>query len=341
MRARRIVWVVVIAGLCVPLWAQEDLAALEPCPPPEGSCAEDVALHVLDAQIGTWERMGSVIEGDPALLPELAPEDPRLLEIYRPVCAAGAQYRNLEGPGEGFVTILAFPSFLDAVGYFGAQRTEDATRVLVTSAAYRDAGVLHMQSSFYYFRIEVTGVPEQALPADQYLGARFEVRLPQRPDLPRPLRIMPRGWINSLTVSYEPVEILGNGAAPMAAAVRREIGKAQMRVRVIPAADEDEAARLYTEALGRGLERGQAWDVPRLGEEAFRSELDGDLWLVMLQDSFLVDLTSDGEMSDAEAVMRLMGTAVRVSRPLPGDVIGPLCLPAIEPAEAGSLSPDR
>ncbi len=291
---------------------------LKPCPPPEGSSNEDVVGHVLTDPIGSWERLSAPVVGDPSVVQSISASAGELFATYAPFCGAEVGYRNTAGPGTATVAMLAFETTLDALGFFAAQRTKDAKRVLLTSAAYRDGGVLHIYSGRYYLRVEATGGEDQALPPDQYLAARLEVRLPQQTELPRIVRIMPRGWVNALTVSYAPTDLLGGDLRPMAAGAGRLVGEANVQVRVMEAADGVEALRWYTRLLQEALRRGAAWEVARLGEEAFFAS-NGRPAVGMLQDQFVAHLTTKGTRTDAEAIMRLVGTAIRTTRPLPGD----------------------
>ncbi|MGI5817029.1 MAG: DUF6599 family protein [Armatimonadota bacterium] len=322
----RHLWLValVLAGGAV--WGQQQsgrpAGELAPSPPPEGACAQDVISHVLTEQAGSWERVGPPVSGDMAITADLtarlAPDERETLLIYSPLCGAAVTYRNTEGPGVADVLMIAFEDTLSAIGFFASSRTEAARRVLLTSAAYRDNGVLHVYSCTSYFRVEVRDAPRSALPADQYIAARLEVRLPAPEQLPRIIRLMPRGWVNPLTVSYEPTDLFGErlGFEPMAAGANQAVGDAQMTLRIIEAADEAEALRWYTLLLQRALERGRAWEIARLGQEAFFSRNGGPA-VIMLQDQFLAHLTTTGERDDAESVMRLVGTAIRTTRPLP------------------------
>lgn len=306
---------------------------LQACPPPEGACSEEVVVHVLMESVGSWRRQQDLVSGDvaitPALmarLPEQARED---LSIYHPICGAAVTYRNSEGPGVADVLMIGFSNTLDALGFFASRRTESAERVLLTSAAYRDRGVLHVYSCAFYFQVQVREAEEGPLPPDQYIAARLEVRLPQREKLPRLLQAMPRGWLNALTVSYGPTELLGGEVSPMAAGATQLVGEARMRLQIMEAADEEEARRWYTLLLQRALEGGRAWQVPRLGEEGFFSRNGGPA-VGMLQDRFVVHLVTDGARDDTEAIMRLVGTAIRITRELPDDAEGycPPLLPA-------------
>lgn len=306
--------------------AQQDGASfptnLEACPPPEGACAEDVVRHLLTEMVGSWERVEPSPSADmgltPALLDKLGERARGLLSTYEAVCGAAVTYRNTEGSGVADVLMLAFEDALHALGFFAAQRTGSAGRVLLTSQAYRDRGIVHVYSGSFYFRVEVRDTEKSALPPDQYIAARLEVRLPEREAVPRIIQVMPRGWVNALTVSYAPTDLLGERLSPMAAGATRTLGGAEMQLRIMEAADEETARRWYTELLRGSLRRGRAWEVTRLGEEAF-SAGNGDPAVAMLQDQFLAHLTTNGERKDALGIMRLVGTAIRITRPLPDD----------------------
>ncbi len=334
---RHVLWcAIVILMACALAGAQEDATApaagasnyatpppvqaneLKPSPPPAGSCSEDVVAHVLADPIGSWERLSVPMVGDASVVASIPDAARELFATYAPVCGAQVGYRNTGGPGTATVAMLTFETPLNALGFFAAQRTKDARRVLLTSAAYRDQGALHVYSGWYYLRVEVTGGEDQALPPDQYLGARLEVRLPQQTAPPRIVRIMPRGWVNAVTVSYAPTDLLGDDLRPMAAGARRVVGAAHVRVRVMEAGDATEARRWYTRLLQQALDHGTAWEVARLGDEAFFAG-NGRPAVGMLQDQFVAHLTTDGGRKDAEAIMRLVGTAIRTTRPLPGD----------------------
>jgi hypothetical protein len=298
---------------------QPDPLAL--CPPPAGSCAEDIVAHVLTDPLGSWQRLDTPVVGDPALLREVPPKARELLGTYSAVCGAQVGYRNTSGPGDAHVTMITFGTLLDALGFYAAQRTEDAEQVLLTSAAYRDAGVLHVYSGWYYLRVEaVAGAPAEkdALPADQYLASRLEVRLPQPLELPRTLRIMPRGWVTPMSVGYAPTELLGGELRPMATVTEALVGEADVRVQVMEATDAAQARLWYTRLLQEALDRGEVREAAELGEEGYFSA-NGGRKVGMLQDQFVTHVWTNGTRLEAEAVMRVIGTAIRITRPLPGD----------------------
>ncbi len=335
----KLCWIIGALLICVAVVAQDTGGAdgetppeLEACPPPEGSCAEEVVAHVLVDRIGSWERRQDLVAGGVALTPELIsridPPAHEMLDRYNATCGAAVTYHNTDGPGIADVLMIAFDTTLNALGFFAAQRTDSAERVLLTSAAYRDEGVLHVYSSAFYFRVEVQESHEEALPSDQFLAARLEVRLPQRDEVPRVIEVMPRGWVNALTVSYEPTDLLGSGLSPMAAGATQMVGGATMRLRILRADDETQAQQWYTLMLQQALDRGRAWEVPRLGAKAFFSENGGPA-IAMLQDEFLAHITTDEEREDAEAIMRLVGTEIRITRDLPDDPEGH-CPPLVE-----------
>ncbi|HCA46518.1 MAG TPA: hypothetical protein DEP45_03885 [Armatimonadetes bacterium] len=276
---------------------------------------------MLTDPIGAWQRLDSPVAGDPALLSAIPSAAQELLQTYSPVCGAQAAYRNTAGPGEAEIAMLAFGSVLDALGFYAAQRTQDAEQVLLTSAAYRDAGVLHVHSGWYYLRVEAVGGPpveKDALPADQYLASRLEVRLPQQLQLPRVLRIMPRGWVTPMTVGYAPTESLGGELRPMAAMTEALVGEADVRVQVMEARDLAEARVWYTRLLEVALEEGEVREAADLGVEGYFTA-NGGRRAGMLQDQFVAHLWTNGTRLEAEAIMRLVGTAIRITRPLPGD----------------------
>jgi len=322
-------WCVAFAvAVCATAPAQQRAAApqeLEAAPPPEGACAEDVVSHVLIEQIGSWMRTSRPIAGDMALTPaltgKLGPDRQQALATYDALCGAVVSYRNTEGPGTADVLMIAFERPLHALGFFATGRTGLAERVLLTSAAYRDGGALHVYSGNYYLRIQAHGAHEEALPSDQYIAARLELRLPPVQGAPRIIELMPRGWVNALTVGYEPTDLLGEELSPMAAGASKMVGDAQMRVRIMEAPDEATARRWYTALLQRSLERGRAWEVARLGDEAFYMR-NGSPAVVMLEDRFLAHVGTEGARDDAVAIMRLVGTAIRITQPLPDDADG-------------------
>lgn len=333
LRARAC-WVCAVAAtLCASVVAQEQppaesrLPDLEACPPPEGACAEEAVAHVLAEEIGSWQRQEDLVAGDVALTPQLISRldeaGQEALPTYAATCGAAVTYHNTAGSGVADVLMIAFESELDALGFFAAGRTDAAEPVLLTSAAYRDQGVLHVYSCEFYFRVEVQEPHEQALPSDQYLAARLEVRLPQREELPRIVDVLPRGWLNALTVSYAPTDLLGDDRSPMALGTTQEVGAATMRLQVLEADDEAQARRWYTMMLEEALQRGRAWEIERLGEEAFfSSNGPGRRGVGMLQDRFVVHLSTDQSREDAVAIARLVGTQIRITRQLPDDPEG-------------------
>ncbi|MGM0491843.1 MAG: DUF6599 family protein [Armatimonadota bacterium] len=337
-------WVCAVAlTLCATVVAQEQPPTeerppeLEACPPPEGACSEDIVAHVLAEEIGSWRRQGDLVAGDVALTPQLISRldatGQEALPTYAATCGAAVTYRNTAGPGVADVLMVGFEGELDALGFFAAQRTNSAKRVLLTSAAYRDGGVLHVYSCAFYIRVEVQEPHEQALPSDQYLAARLEVRLPQRVERPRIMDVLPRGWLNALTVSYEPTDLLGEDRSPMALGARQEVGAAMMRLQVLEAEDEAQARRWYTMMLQEALRRGRAWEIERLGDEAFFSgNGPGRRGVGMLQDTFVVHLSTDQSHDDAVSIARLVGTEIRITRQLPGEPEG-YC-PPLDPQAA-------
>ncbi len=307
----------IVALLCAGIAWSQPSRDLERVPPPEGAYAEDVVSHTLAPEIGTWRRADLPSLGDVTALETLTSEDRELLATYQAQCGAVAQYEAPEGSGHARVLMIAFSDSLHALGFFASQRGERAKRVLLTSPAYRnEADTLHVWSLQYYLRVHVGGVETQALPPDQYLAARFEVRLPESEEQPRLLRVIPRGWVNALTVSYGPSELLDEDTRPMRLAVRRMMGASQMRVEVIQADAPTQAAHYYTLLLERVLRNGRALELRDLGEEAFVTR-NGAATMAMLEDEFLVHISGDASSDDTEAVLRLVGTLVRISPPLP------------------------
>ncbi|MBD3291403.1 MAG: hypothetical protein GF393_00655 [Armatimonadia bacterium] len=313
------------AGAVAAQQGESSRTKLEACPPPEGACAEDVVSHVLAESVDSWERVDPALSGDmtltPALLEKLDQRARAALGVYEASCGASALYRTTDGSSSADVLMIAFDDTLNALGFFASQRTDTAERVLLTSASYRDRGVLHVYSCSFYFRVEARGAEDEALPPDQRLAARLEVRLPQREAVPRIIRVMPRGWVNALTVGYAPTDLLGESVSPMAASVTQMVGGAQMRLRIMEAPDEETGAWWYTMLLQQSLDRGRAWEVNELGDEAFHAG-NGRPSVVMLQDRYLAHLSTDGVREDAVAMMRLVGTAIRITRPLPDDTDG-------------------
>jgi len=268
---------VVAACVLTVAWAgAQPPAPPRPTPPPAGAGDAGVLEHVLAAELDGWGRVGALRAGPVAEQPALAGMAD-LLATYRVACGASTTYRDSEGSRTAEVLLLACETPLDALGFFAAQRGPDARRVLLTSLAYRDQGVLHAQSGRYYLRVEATGPPTEALRPDQYLTARLEVRLPQAAGLPRMVEFFPRRWLTSLAVSYAPATLLGDDP-PMAFSVRREL--------------------------------------PLKPQEAFASRNGSCPVMVTRQDQFLGWVCGDPVGNDAEALLRLLGTAIRTSRPL-------------------------
>lgn len=285
-----------------------------PAPPPNGAGDADVLEHVLATELDGWGRVGALRGGPVAEQPAFAGVVD-LLATYRVTCGAAATYRDSEGSRTAEVLLLACETQLDALGLFAAQRGPDARRVLLTSFAYRERDVLHVQSGRYYLRVQATGPPTEALPSDQYLAARLEVRLPQAAALPRIVEFFPRRWLTSLAVSYAPATLLGDDP-PMAFSVRRELPLKQVELAVADVGSEAQALRLYTDLLERTMAQARAYEVPRLGQEAFAARNGDCPVMVTRQDQFLGWVCGDPVGNDAEALLRLLGTAIRTSRPL-------------------------
>lgn len=116
-----------------------------PAPPPAGVSDAEVLEHVLATELDGWGRVGALRGGPVAEQPALAGVVD-LLAIYRVISGAAATYRDGEGTRTAEVLLLACKTPLDALGFFAAQRGPDVRRVLLTSFAYRDRDVLHVQS---------------------------------------------------------------------------------------------------------------------------------------------------------------------------------------------------
>ncbi len=306
-------------------------------PPPHEACPQDVVVHVLTENVGDWHRKVEPVAGDPTIIETLTEMDMDLLEIYDADCGAATQYVDPETMRHADVLMIAFDRRLHAIGFFTAHRGDEAEAVLLPAPAYRDErGRLHVYSGYYYLRIEGTGPLIDALPADQLLGGRLEARLPEMPPWPRLVRIIPRGWATPLNINYGPTDIFGEDAAPMALIVRRSVGRSSLVIRAIDASSSDDAERLLSLLLQHKLEIGRAWEAHELGEEAF-SARDGDFSMAMRQDEFLIHVSTDAEEKDAQTALRLIGTMIRTTRPLPG-VEPP---PAEEALTVDDLSSDR
>lgn len=286
-------------------------------PPAAGSTEIDVVCHVLADGIGDWRRTEELTVDDAALIARLTERDRELLGVYDAVCGSEAHYIDAETNRHADVLMIAFADRLQALGFFTAQREEGAGRVLLTSAAFRNqSGVLHVLSGLYYLRVEAPAVETDALPPDRRIAARLEVRLPEVPPLPRMMRLMPHGWINELTVSYAPTALLGEDFAPMALEVQRELGDARVRAQVINLGSQAEAQRRFTALLDREIDRGRIRELRGLGQDAY-SSIGGPVRVTMLQDEFIAHVTGEVGPHDAEAVMRLLGILIRITRPLP------------------------
>ncbi len=304
------------ALMAAPVAAQDGSPELTSTPPPEGACDEDVLAHVLTDRLGTWLRRGPVTVEAAASIEDLSPHA-QSLQTYHAGCAAVADYHTVDDTAGARVCLVTFDDYLHALGFFTAQRTPRARRVILTSNAYRQDGVLHVQSGRYYLRVVAEGATTEALPPDQHLAARLEVRLPRVDTMPRLLSLFPRKWLTALTLNYGPTDALGGVAAPMGLTVRHEIGSQPVSILVIEAADGVEARQWYGAMLARVIERGRAYEMRELGEEAFWAQLDNGVTVGMRQDEFLVQVSAAPRLNDAEALARLLGVAIRTSRPLP------------------------
>ncbi len=311
-----------------PAWGQGEQAAdgrqdLELCPPPAEMNDEQTVGWILVEQLGTWQRTELVTVMIPGEVSAMSQRDLELLSTFGAVCGAMARYANTEGPGTAEVLEVTFASWLDALGFFSAQQTEDAERVLLTSAAFRAGGALHVHSGRHYLRVTTHDTPRQALPADQYLGARLEVRLPQRPDLPRLLAIFPQSWLSAVTVRYGPSEVLTEEPRPMTLSVTHTLGRARIVVHALQAESERDAREYYTRLLQQAMKSGRAFNITDLGEEAFAAENTDRVTMAIRQDQFVAYIADGTNREDAEAVLRLLGIAVRTSEPLPEVEVDP------------------
>lgn len=305
-----------LATLCAAGAADMPSHDLQRTPPPEGSSDPDVVSHVLADELGTWRRDGSMTMAQAEGLPEIAPDESALLETYRARCGAVASYRATESRGSAQVLHIIFAETLDALGFFAAHRGDDARLIVLTSPAFREDGVLHVCSGRSYVRVQAQTPPTEGLPADQYLAARIEMRLPMSGEQPRLLDLLPRGWFDALTVAYAPTKLLGERAPPKALTVSRMLGDTRIELTIIPSVTVARARAVYTMVLRQQMQRGRAFEAPRLGEEAFVVRDGGAVCLGMRQDEY-VTCVSAGSRRNAEAVVRLIGSAIRTSRPLP------------------------
>ncbi len=298
--------------------AQTTSSELRPTPPPEHASEAEVIAHVLAEQVGTWWRDAPAAERAPAQIEGLRAQT-EALTLYRARCGAQTRYREADSGIAADVILLGFPSYLDALGFFSAQRTQQARRVLLTSSAYREDGVLHAWSGQWYLRVHAPDAETKGLPADQQLAARLEVRLPIVPEdeVPRLISLLPRRWITSLSLSYRPTKLLGDSARPMALCVEHEIGLRRVSIEVIDARDDAQARRWYTAILSGVIERTGAFAIDGLGQEGFGARLDSGWSVGVVQDQFIACVSGAPERSDAEALARLVGVAIRTSRPLP------------------------
>ncbi|MEA3400848.1 MAG: DUF6599 family protein [Armatimonadota bacterium] len=307
----RLRWTLMLMALGAGLFAQEnpDTGAAAAA---EDASDADVVQQVLAETLGTWQREGPSAVLSPA---QLRNREGEAVETYQATCGATARYRNAEGPGTAEVLVIAFESRLDALGFLSAQRTGDARLVVLTLPAYRDSGVLHARSGRYYLRVTARGTPTEALPADQHLAA--EVELPPPGARLRLLDLIPRGWITPLTVSYAPTDLLGEDVSPKALSVEHLLGTKLIRLTVMQAEDVTGARRYYTLLLQQALQADKVREMRRLGEEAFVTRRDDAPAIGMRQDEFVAYVTDVPNLVDGEAIMRMVGTAIRTSRPLP------------------------
>ena len=315
---RRVCVVASALLLCVALaQCQEGYDDYVRDPPPWGACPEDVVTHVLTEEFGGWRLVHRPIVGDPATVEGLVERDMELLEIFDAECGASAEYVREDGLGWARVLVIGFGSRLHALGFFSGHRGDEPSRVTLTSPAYRnEVGIVHAWSEHFYVRVEVEGLPAEAMPPDQRLAARVEMRLPEVGPRPRILRLMPRGWANPLTVGYGPIEFPGEELPLMALKVHHDLGRSTLTIQTIEMENSDVAALAFEEMLEQALEVGRAWTVHLLGEDAFAAQ-DGGFNMAMRQDQFLVHIFGDLEREDAETALRLVGTYIRITRPLP------------------------
>ncbi len=293
-----------------------DVDDLAPCPPPPGASDAEVVSHLLAQDLGTWRRE-AFSTADHGEIASLTPADSDLLALYGAEHASSARYRNTDGPGTATALAVSFPGALEALGFLAAHRTDQAHLVLLRSAAFRDGGVLHSRAGRYYLRVQSSETRTQALPADQYLAARIEVRLPDDLERPRLLALLPPNWDSPLAVSYGPTDLLGEGLSPLGLIVHRQVGAAPIAVTILELEDPAEAARSYTLMLERAMGEATVYAIDRLGEEAFRFRTGGGHVVGMRQDEYVAYVDGAARPQVAEGVMRLIGSAIRTSRPLP------------------------
>ena len=97
-----------------------------------------------------------------------------------------------------------------------------------------------------------------------------------------------------------------------------ELGETLVRVAVLQARDPDQARGYYLRLAAHLAEQTKASPLPALGEEAFVVEhADHGLCGGMLQDEFVAVVLGAASAEDAEALLRLGGVKIRITRPLP------------------------
>ncbi len=310
------VWAMPLA----PVSARAQATTSEPqlTPAPQGASDAEVIAHVLTEEIGSWRRAEPVIPQAPARIEALSGQTDALA-LYGAQLGGHARYRESESGIAADVTLVGFPSYLDGLGFFSALRTGEARRVLLASNAYRQDGVLHAWSGRWYMRVHAEGVKADGLPPDQQLAGELERGLPPvgEDEVPRLVDLLLREWITSVSISYRPTELLGDGQPPMALIVSHDIGLEPVSVQVIDAGDPERARRWYTDILARVIERTGAFAIAGLGEEGFGARLESGWAAGIVQDQYVGYVSGASDRNDAEALARLVGVAIRTTRPLP------------------------
>lgn len=327
LRRERATVLFALALLAATVYAQ----APEP-PPLEDATTQQVLEHVLAQALGSWQRAADLRLFGPERLAGAMPDEAEMIRDYELELGACAVYVDAETGAQGEALILAFPDALGALGVFARHRGQTTQRAATVRAGYLDGATLHLYTGRFYLRVTPAADGDEGRSHAHALAGELEARVPPPARPPRLMRTLPRRWLNPFRMDYARTDLLGpsgrspragsppagEGERPMTLTGEYELGETLVRVAVLQARDPDQARGYYLRLAAHLAEQTKASPLPALGEEAFVVEhADHGLCAGMLQDEFVAVVLGAASAEDAEALLRLGGVKIRITRPLP------------------------
>lgn len=274
--------------------------------------------HVLAESLGTWQRGGGLTLVGPTELPGQMPDEAEEILDYDFELAARGAYTDTGGAATAQVTMLAFASPLDGLGVFARRRAEMSAQAATVRAGYLEGANLHLYAGRFYLRITPGAEGEEGAQQAHSLAAQIESRLPQTVEPPRLMRVLPRRWLRPFRANYARSELFGEGEPPRALTGEHELGDQPVRLVAVQARDSKQAREDYRRLLAHLQQEAEMVPLQALGEQAFLVQHPRyGLCVGMLQDEFVAAALGTPSPQDAEALMRLVGTRIRTTRPLP------------------------